>query len=108
MTAVKVQRQKSSLEAINRAFGTEVGGEDSVNLFVEHHLEELPQSYWQQHLGSDNPEPASIIGLLQLRSSWGEGDIEFFDYTLPDEVTDYVISVHFDSAGKVDGIAMES
>jgi Protein of unknown function (DUF2004) len=107
MTAVKVQRQKSALEAINRAFGTEVG-EDSVNLFVEHHLEELPQSYWQQHLGLGNPEPVSIIGLLQLRSSWGEEDIEYFDFTLPDEVTDYVISVHFDSSGKIGGISMES
>ncbi len=64
---------------------------DSVNLFVKHHLEELPSSYWQQHLGSGAPEPAAILGLLQLRSSWGDGDIEYFDFTLPDEATDYVV-----------------
>lgn len=107
MTTIEVQRQKIALEAIKQKFGTEAG-EDSVNLFVEHHLAELPQSYWQQHLGSGAAEPASIIGLLQLRSSWGEEDIEYFDFTLPDEVTDYVISVHFDSAGSIDGISMES
>jgi hypothetical protein len=107
MTQVKVERQTLALQAIKQAFGTEVG-EDNINLFVEHHLEELPQSYWQQHLGSENPEPASILGLLQFRSSWGEQDIEYFDFTLPDEVTDYVVSVHFDSTGSVDGISMES
>jgi hypothetical protein len=37
-----------------------------------------------------------------------EGEIEYFDFTLPDEVTDYVISVHFDDAGTIEGISMES
>ncbi|WP_150050984.1 DUF2004 domain-containing protein [Methylomonas rhizoryzae] len=107
MTIEVEKRQKLALDAIKHAFGTEAG-EDSVNLFVGHHLEELPQSYWQQHLGSSTPKPTAVIGLLQLRSSWGEDDIEFFDFTLPDEVTDYVVSVHFDGAGKIDGISMES
>jgi len=105
--AVDVERQKLALDAIKQAFGTKAG-EDNVNLFVEHHLEELPSSYWQQHLGSGAPVPAAILGLLQLRSSWGEGDIEYFDFTLPDEVTDYVVSVHFDVVGTIDGISMES
>jgi len=107
MTQVKVERQILALQAIKQAFGSEAG-EDNINLFVEHHLEELPPGYWQQHLGSENPEPASIVGLLQLRSSWGEQDIEYFDFTLPDEVTDYVVSVHFESTGSIDGISMES
>jgi len=101
------QREKLALEAIKQAFGTEAG-EDSINLFVEHHLEELPQSYWQQHLGHSTPEPKGIVSLLQLRSSWGEDDIEYFDFTLPDEVTDYVVSVHFDESGAIDSISMES
>jgi len=101
------KRQKLALDAITQAFGTEAG-EDSVNLFVEHHLQELPHSYWQQHLGSKTPEPAAIVGLLQFKSSWGEGDIEYFDFTLPDEATDYLVSVHFDDAGAIDCISMES
>ena len=105
--AVDVERQKLALDAIKQAFGTEAG-QDSINLFIEHHLEELPSSYWQQHLGCGAPEPAAILGLLQLRSSWGEGEIEYFDFTLPDEVTDYVVSVHFDDAGAIDSISMES
>lgn len=49
---------------------------------------------------------STILGLLQLRSSWGEGDIEYFDFTLPDAATED--SVHFDDAGTIDGISMES
>lgn len=100
-------RKKLALDAIQQAFGTEAG-EDGINLFVEHHLAELPKSYWQQHLKSDAPEPSAIINRLELRSSWGDGDIEYFDFTLPGEVTNYVISVHFDDTGSIDGISMES
>ena len=105
--AVDAERRKLALDAIKQAFGTQEG-EDSVGLFVAHHLEELPSSYWQQHLGSGKPEPITIVGLLELRSSWGEGEIEYFDFTLPDGVTDYVVSVHFGVDGTIDGISMES
>ena len=106
MSAIEA-RKKLALDAIKQSFGTEAG-ENSINLFVEHHLAELPQSYWQQHLGTDTPEPSAVIGLLRFSSSWGDDEIEYFDFTLPDEVTDYVVSVHFDSAGSIDGISMES
>ncbi len=106
MSAIK-EREKLALDAIKQAFGTEAG-EDSINLFVEHHLAELTESYWQQHLQSDTPEPLAVVNLLGLSSSWGDRDIEYFDFTLPDEVTDYVVSVHFDDTGSIDGISMES
>ncbi len=101
------ERSKQALEAIKQAFGTE-GGEDSISLFVEHHLEELAKDYWQQYLATDVPEPSAVIGLLVLRSSWGVEDLEYFDFTLPGEVTDYVVSVQFDEAGSVESISMES
>ena len=106
MSAVK-DREKLALDAIKQAFGTEAG-EDSINLFIEHHLAELPGSYWQQHLKSETPEPSAVLSLLVLGSSWGDDDIEYFDFTLPDEATDYVVSVHFDQTGSIDGISMES
>ena len=108
MSSVELENRKTlAFAAIKNAFGSEAG-EENVNTFVEHHLEELPKSYWQKHLGASAPEPASVVGLLELRSSWGEGDIEYFDFTLPEEVTDYVVSVHFDRAGTIDSISMES
>lgn len=108
MMAVEIERRKTlALDAIKQAFDTEEG-EDNVSLFVEHHLGELPQSYWQQHLGASTPEPKAVVGLLQFRSSWGDNDIEYFDFTLPGKVTNYVVSVHFDDSGNIDGISMES
>jgi hypothetical protein len=100
-------REDLAWRAFGQAFGTEAG-DDGVNLFVQHHLDELPGSYWQQHLASAAPEPSAVLKLLELRSSWGEDDLEYFDFTLPGDVTDYVVSVHFDGSGRVDGISMES
>jgi hypothetical protein len=108
MTAAEIDKRKGlALSAIKRAFEMN-DDEAGVVLFVEHHLAELPQSYWQQHLGTDSPKPSAVVSLLKLRSSWGEEDIEYFDFTLPGGVTDYVVSVHFDSSGEIDGINMES
>jgi hypothetical protein len=101
------KRQALALEAINQAFGT-VAGEDGVNLFIEHHLEELPAAYWKEHLNTETPDPKAVLGLLELRSAWGDDDLEYFDFTLPGDVTDYVVSVKFDDEGKVSEISMES
>jgi len=45
---------------------------------------------------------------LGMASSWVEDDCEVFDFTLPDEATDYVIAVRFDEQGRVAGIGMDS
>lgn len=107
MTDQVGKRAKLALDAIRKAHGTEAG-EFSTTMFVEHHLEELPQDYWQEHAGTDAPDPAAVLGLLQLKSSWGKDDIENFDFSLPGDVTDYVLSVRFDETGEIDEISMEN
>lgn len=101
------RREKAALKAIKKAFGTEDGAE-SVDLFVQHHMAELPETYWKEHLGTSTPDPAAVLGLLCHRSSWDDEDGESYDFTLPDEVTQYVLSVHFGRKGKIEGLAMES
>ena len=101
------KRTTLALDAIRQLFGTQ-DGEFSTTLFVEHHMEEIPPSYWQTHLGTEKPEPAAVLGLLALTSRWGDGDVENFDFSLPGKVTNYVISVHFDGDGNIDDISMES
>lgn len=107
----EVARRKTvALAAIKRTFGTEVG-EFGANLFASHHLDELDSDYWQKHLGSKKPDPVRVLDILELRSHWGDDEddgIEVFDFTLPDDITDYVISVRFDEAGEVEEISMES
>jgi len=94
-----------ALDAIKKSSGTDEG-EYGIDLFVSRHLEELPQNYWEKHLGTVKPNNEQVIGMLILRSKWD--DEEVYDFTLPDEVTDYVVSVSFDENGEIDGISMES
>jgi hypothetical protein len=108
-TAELTRREAAARQAIKNGFDME--DEDSgVAMFVAFHLEELPPDYWQEKVGTTRPDPATVLDILELRGYSGEdGDnMEYFDFTLPGKVTDYVISVRFDGKGKVDEISMES
>jgi len=114
MTATneEIERRKEiALQAIKAAFGTEED-EYSATLFVSHHLEKVEDSYWTKHLQEPSPAPARVLDLLILQSHWGDEDdddrIDTFDFTLPDDATNYVISVCFDEDGNVEDISMES
>lgn len=90
--------------------------ENPVALFVTHHLDEIEPEYWTEQTGTATPTPAQVLELLVLRNHWGVDDedeidddgLEMFDYTLPAEKTDYVLSVRFDEEGQVYDIDMES
>ena len=108
--ATEIQRrEKLALEAIKSTFGTE-DGEFGATMFATHHIEELEPAYWLKHLGTETPEPKKVLEALQLKEHWGddENEMEVFDFTLPDGVTDYVMSVRFDQAGAVEEVSMES
>ena len=103
-------RRTAALIAIQHVFGTP-GDEHGATLFVSHHLAELGGHYWQEHCGTTRPEPKQVLDILTLRSHWGEDDedgIDTFDFSLPGDVSDYVISVSFDENGDVAEITMES
>jgi len=102
------RREATARAAIKQAFGT-ADDEFGVTLFVSHHLEALGSSYWKKHLSVEAPDPHRVLELLEMHSHWGGDDeIDTFDFTLPGEVTSYVISVTFDYSGDVSEIAMES
>ena len=108
--AAEIQRrEKLALDAIKNSLGTE-DGEFGATMFATHHIEELKSAYWLKHLGTETPEPKQVLDALQLKEHWGEdeNEMEVFDFTLSDEVTDYVISVRFDEAGSVEEVSMES
>lgn len=101
------KRASLALEAIRKAYGTDVG-EYSSTMFVHHHLEELPQSYWEELTGTPSPAPEAVLDLLELKSTWGEREMENFDFSLPGNVTDYMLSVRFNDAGEIEELSMES
>ena len=100
-----MSNEKKAFEGIKNSSGTEQG-EYGIDGFVSHHLEELPQSYQEKHLGTSKPSHEQVINLLVLRSKWE--DEEVYDFTLPEEVTDYVVSVSFNDDGEIDDIVVES
>lgn len=102
------RREAAARAAIKRAYGT-AADEFDVALFVSHHLEELDAAYWRKHFATDRPDPFLILDALVLRSHWGGDDeIDKFDFTLPGEATNYVVSVGFDEKGEISEISMES
>lgn len=96
-------RQQKSRKALHGEIAQE-----SVQLFADHHREELRPQYWIEHTGCENPTNEQIVQTLMLRGSWGFNDSEFFDYALPDDASPYVLCVHFDEDGNVDEVSMES
>jgi Protein of unknown function (DUF2004) len=105
-----LRREASARAAIRNAFDTPQA-RDSVTLFISHHLDELEADYWREHFGDDAPTPEAILDRLELHKHWSPGEdggVRYFDFTLPGEVTDYVISVRFDDAGDVAEVSMES
>jgi hypothetical protein len=102
------KREAAARAAIKRAFNP-ADGESDVALFISHHLLELDSAYWQKHFSTTKPDSQRILDSLVLQSHWGGDDeLETFDFTLPDDATNYLISVSFDEDGDVSGISMES
>ncbi|MGL1529914.1 DUF2004 domain-containing protein, partial [Vibrio parahaemolyticus] len=92
-----------ALEAIKASRGTELG-EYGIDLFVSHHLDEFPAAVWLEILGKENPSFDDILSALVV--AYVEDDV--CDFTLPNDVTNYLISVSFDENGQVVDISMES
>lgn len=103
------KRTKTAHDAIKAAYGTP-SDEQGATLFVSHHLEEIPGDYWEEHFRTATPTPAQILDGLVLRSEFDDDDDDFssFDFTLPGDVTNYVICVTINDDGEVEDISMES
>lgn len=99
------QRIDRCRQAVRDVYGTP-SDEVEATLFVSHHLEELGEDYWLAEFGCRAPLPAAIIdGLVATYRSGGSG--YSVDFTLPDNVTDYVVCVEVDDRD-VASVSMES
>lgn len=84
---------------------------DGVELFIQHHIEEIEPAYWEKYSGSVAATPLQVLDLLLLAEQWERDDIdcrEMLDFTLPDEMSQYVICISYDEKGQVSDISMES
>ena len=79
-------------------------------LFVEHHVDELETDYFSRMCGTSTPDATQMLDSLILLRSWSfedDGNIDVFDFSLPENVTDCVLSVRF-SGDKVEDVTMDS
>lgn len=104
------ERRVTALRAIKSLYGTPEG-EFGPTLFVSHHLAEIDAAYWMRTVGVARPTPDQVLNALVLVRSWrseeGKG-IDTFDFGLPDNASNYVLSVRFQDDGRVAGVSMES
>lgn len=113
--SLELSRRETAARAhIDAVYGTPED-EFGVTLFVSHHLTELDTSYWMKHTGTSKPDAQAVLRLLEVCFDAEEEDLEeeeepldTLDFTLPDNVTNYVICVEFDDSGSVARVAMES
>ena len=105
----KENRIQFALMKIRSLYGTPAG-EDNVTLFVDHHLAEIEPNHFLEAYGTTSPTGQQILDSLVLIDAWSsedDGDIDVFDFTLPGDVTNYLVSVRF-AGDEIEGISMES
>src|SRR6185503_4513101 len=89
--------------------------EGTVGIYLSHHAEELGEKDLLRIFGTADPDDLGIdhlLDALQLKRiglyPGSEGYCAVFDYTIDEEVTDYLLAVEFDGDGGVYGISMDS
>ncbi|MEO4045243.1 DUF2004 domain-containing protein [Hoeflea sp. CAU 1731] len=103
------QYEKAARAAIRALYGTPEG-EYGPTLFVSHHLSELDADAWIKACQTKAPEAAEVLDSLVLIGSWsstGDDRTDVFDFSLPNSVTNYLLSVRFVD-GEVAEVTMES
>ncbi|WP_026942586.1 DUF2004 domain-containing protein [Hellea balneolensis] len=103
-------KETLALAKIKACFG-KPEGEFSSTLFVSHHLEELSKENWLALLSIKEPTPQQILDCLILKDKWDSADdglVDTYDFTLPENLTDYLLSVRFSEDGNIKSISLES
>lgn len=101
--------EKVARERIKPLLGTPEG-EYGPTLFASHHLNELAPDYWLEVCGTTKPDAVKILDSLVLVAAWSSQDddnIDVFDFSIPNAVSNYVLSARFED-GEVVEVSMES
>ena len=62
-----MDRIRIAIEAIEKSSGTEEG-ENGIDCFISHHVEELPAEFWKKHLNTATPTTGEVISILIVPS----------------------------------------
>ena len=104
------KKAKTALAKIKSLHGTPEG-EYGPTLFVSHHLEEISKAEWMELLKTETPTSEQMLDALILIDTWStsdDGAIDTYDFSLPDNLTNYLLSACFSADGKSIEVSMES
>lgn len=104
-------KETAGLKAIMKAYDANKTDEgNSIVLFASHHIDELDAESLISATGHAKPDQGTLLSKLILLDSWEDEDTGAInmDYTLPNDVTTYMLCVKYDKAGELLGIEMES
>jgi hypothetical protein len=104
------ERQASARHAIKSLYG-KPDGEYGPTLFVSHHLNEIEPGYWLKIVGIERPNPQQVLDALVLVDTWASGGdetVDTLDFGLPEDASNYLLSVRFGDDGQVQDVSMES
>lgn len=94
----QTDRRQVALQTIKDSQGTPYW-EHGVKPFITHQLEVVDSSYWQHELGTSNPSYSDVLELVMYKTSMDNGLT--LDFTLPENITTYVIRVRFDGNDQI-------
>ena len=98
----QVDRKQAALYAIKNSADTPYW-DGGVKPFLSHHLEVVDPSYWQSEVGTTHPSYSDILELILFKAYHGN-DLTL-DFTLPGNITTYIIRVVFNAADEISGIS---
>lgn len=67
--AIIERREQLARTAMREALENQQA-EDSVELLIQHHLEEIESTYWQKHFGTPLPTLLQVLEFLILDHGW--------------------------------------
>lgn len=94
----QVDRQQAALYAIKNSEGTPYW-EGGVKPFLSHCIDEVDSEYWVSEMGTPNPSYSDILELIMFKEY--RDNNQALDFTLPENVTAYVIRVSFNEDDEV-------
>ncbi len=94
----QVDRQQVALYTIKNSQETPFW-DGGVKPFLVHHLDVIDGSYWEGEIGTPNPSYSDVLEIIMFKQ-YSE-DNQALDFTLPGNVTDYVIRVEFSQTDEV-------
>ncbi|AZA80753.1 hypothetical protein C1637_11985 [Chryseobacterium lactis] len=88
---------------------------DTVKYYIEHHLEEIDQDELSTLINFDDPDTKpeqQLLAKLELVRVGlypdSEDHFAILDYSIGEEITDYLVTINTDENGQLDYMSMES